>query len=52
MKMRGTDAKSIWAFFLAIFLAIGAAVVILPGCSDEDCVYCESSPQPPPQDPS
>jgi hypothetical protein len=36
MKMRRTEAKSIWAFFLAIFLAIGAAVAILPGCSDED----------------
>jgi hypothetical protein len=33
--MRGTDAKSIWAFLLATFLAVGAAVAILPGCADD-----------------
>ena len=32
--MRGTDAKSIWAFLLAVFLAVGTAV--LPGCSDDN----------------
>jgi len=34
--MRGTDAKSIWAFLLAVFLAVGTAVAILPGCGDDD----------------
>ena len=34
--MRGTDAKSIWAFLLAVFLTVGAAVVILPGCGDDN----------------
>ena len=33
--MRGTGVKPIWSFLLAIFLAVGAAVAILPGCSDD-----------------
>jgi hypothetical protein len=33
--MRGTDAKSIWGFLLATFLAVGTAVAILPGCADD-----------------
>ena len=34
--MRRTDAKSIWAFLLAVFLAVGTAAVILPGCGDDN----------------
>jgi hypothetical protein len=26
--------SSVWAFLLTMFLAVGAAVAILPGCSD------------------
>jgi hypothetical protein len=34
--MRGTGAKAFWGFLLAMILAIGAAVSILPGCSDDN----------------
>jgi hypothetical protein len=27
--------SSVWAFLLTMFLAVGAAVTILPGCSDD-----------------
>jgi len=27
--------RSIWAFLLTIFLAVGAAVSVLPGCADD-----------------
>ena len=28
--------SSVWAFLLLIFLAVGAAVSVLPGCSDDN----------------
>jgi hypothetical protein len=28
--------SSVWTFLLMIFLAIGTAVAILPGCSDDN----------------
>ena len=28
--------SSVWAFLLMIFLAVGAAVAILPGCADDN----------------
>ena len=28
--------SSVWAFLLAMFLAVGAAVAILPGCGDDN----------------
>jgi hypothetical protein len=34
--MRATGAKAFWGFLLAVILAIGAAVSILPGCSDDN----------------
>ena len=27
--------SSVWAFLLTMFLAVGAAVAILPGCGDD-----------------
>ena len=35
-EMRGTNTKSIWAFLLTMFLAVGTAVAILPGCGDDN----------------
>ena len=36
--MRGEMMRksSVWAFLLAMFLAVGAAVAILPGCGDDN----------------
>lgn len=34
--MIGADAKSFWGFLLAVFLAVGTAVAILPGCGDDN----------------
>ena len=28
--------SSVWAFLLTMFLAVGSAVAILPGCSDDN----------------
>ena len=45
--MRGEMMRksSVWAFLLAMFLAVGAAVAILPGCGDDDLDPVHSDPR-------